>query len=322
MSSSDRQPRFSIRRADWNRDHEALRAIRTSVFVEEQSVPVALEWDGEDEHATHLLAEDTQAQPIGTARLLPSGQIGRMAVVAEWRGRGVGRALLQELLAIAAREGGTAPFLNAQSAAVPFYSRFGLRAVGEGFMEAGIPHRRMILQDDPEPLATDLSDRILGETSGSVELRTRDAIRAAGVLMTTQTHRELRLLSHDLDPDLYDNRGFLQGVRRIALQGRGTPVRILLFHAEPAIRKGHRLIEAARHLSSKIQIRRVPVDFQRHNEAYLLADDRGYVLRRLAAAYEATADFNNPKAVRRLGEKFDQIWNLGDIHQELRRLYF
>ena len=322
MSSNDRHPDFRIRRADWERDGEALRAIRTLVFVEEQSVPADLEWDVEDQHATHLLAEDAQGRAIGTARLLPTGQIGRMAVLAAWRGRGVGRALLEELLAISAKEGGPAAFLNAQSAALPFYARFGFTAVGEELMEAGIPHRTMVLRGAPAPLATGLADRVLGESSGSIALDGREAVRRAGVQMAAQAERELRLFSHDLDPDLYDNRGFLDAVRRVALHGRGTPVRILLFHAEPPVRKGHRLIEAARQLSSKIQIHRVPVDFQRNTEAYLLADDRGYVLRRLADTYEAKADFNDPKEVRRLSERFDHIWELGDIHQELRRLYF
>jgi hypothetical protein len=180
----------------------------------------------------------------------------------------------------------------------------------------------MILRGDPDSRASGLADRVLGESSGSVALDGREAVHRASVQMAAQAHRELRLFSHDLDPDLYDNRGFLDAVRRVALHGRGTPVRILLFHAEPAIRRGHRLIEAARHLSSKIQIHRVPVDFQRNTEAYLLADDRGYVLRRLADTYEAKADFNDPKEVRRLSERFDHIWELGDIHQELRRLYF
>jgi predicted GNAT family N-acyltransferase len=321
MTSSTERADFDIRRADWTRDGEVLRLIRRRVFIEGQGVPEDLEWDGQDQGATHLLARDGDGQPMGTARLLPTGQLGRMAVLPEWRGRGVGRALLRRALEIAAGAGLPAPFLNAQTSALPFYVRMGLKPVGKEFMEAGIPHCRMVLEGPTEAGTAGLHGHALGETAGNVELHGRDHIRAAGIRLAAQSRRELRIFSHDLDPDLYDNREFLEAVRAIALHGRDAAVRILLVHAEPAVRRGHRLIEAARQLSSKIEIRGVPSDFLRHTEAYLLADDRGFLLRRLADTYEAVADFNDPKEVRRLREQFDHIWELGKIHQELRRLH-
>ncbi|MGD9409716.1 GNAT family N-acetyltransferase [Thiohalocapsa sp.] len=139
----DNRPVFRIRRAQWERDNAALNAIRRQVFVREQGVPETLEWDGLDADAVHLLAEDGDGRPIGTARLLPSGQIGRMAVLAEHRRRGVGRALLLELLRIARADGNERLFLNAQLAALPFYSTLGFEPDGEVFEEAGIAHQRM-----------------------------------------------------------------------------------------------------------------------------------------------------------------------------------
>lgn len=145
MSLTNKKTCFAVRRADWSRDCEALRAIRECVFVREQSVPVELEWDGEDQGAIHLLAVDAKGLAIGTARLLPSGQIGRMAVLPEWRRRGVGSALLEAALAVASEPGRPAPFLNAQTAVLAFYRRHGFVTEGGEFMEAGIPHRRMVL---------------------------------------------------------------------------------------------------------------------------------------------------------------------------------
>ena len=136
---------FRIRRAHWPSDRVPLRFIREQVFVEEQGVPLELERDGRDENAVHLLAEDTQGRPIGTARMLPDGRIGRMAVLAPWRRGGVGAALLQELLGMARAEARPPPFLNAQSSALGFYLRAGFVPVGPEFEEAGIPHRRMHL---------------------------------------------------------------------------------------------------------------------------------------------------------------------------------
>jgi predicted GNAT family N-acyltransferase len=135
-----------VRRADWSCDQDVLRRIRIRVFVQEQAVPEGLEWDGKDQGAVHLLALQGSGRPIGTARLLSTGQIGRMAVLPEWRGRGVGRTLLRELLAIAAAGDYPDVFLNAQTSALPFYLGAGFVPVGEEFEEAGIPHRRMILR--------------------------------------------------------------------------------------------------------------------------------------------------------------------------------
>ena len=145
MNSPPDVARFRIRRAEWPRDRDALRRVRSRVFIEEQGVPAALEWDADDENAVHLLAEDSLSDPIGTARLLSTGQIGRMAVLERWRGRGVGSALLREILSIALADGRPRPFLNAQTSALPFYRRAGFLPVGPEFLEAGIPHQKMNL---------------------------------------------------------------------------------------------------------------------------------------------------------------------------------
>jgi len=136
---------FRVRAASWPEDFAALRTVRETVFVVEQGVPVELEWDGLDPACRHLLAEDAQGRPIGCARLLPDGHIGRMAVVAPWRGRGVGRALLRAMLAQAAAAGFAIVRLNAQVHALGFYAREGFQAWGDVFDDAGIAHRAMQL---------------------------------------------------------------------------------------------------------------------------------------------------------------------------------
>ena len=136
---------FEIRRAAWDRDEDSLRRIREQVFVQEQKVPLELELDSRDQGALHLLAETMDRQPIGTARMLPDGHIGRMAVLPEWRCRGVASALLRELVHIAREQGHSRPYLNAQTHALDFYRHRGFVAKGEEFMDAGISHRRMAL---------------------------------------------------------------------------------------------------------------------------------------------------------------------------------
>jgi len=141
------EPPFQIHLADWSGERDALTRIREQVFVQEQGVPLTLEWDGLDPGASHLLAVSASGEPIGTARMLADGHIGRMAVLPEWRHRGVGSALLRELLRIAVQQGISNPFLHAQKRAVGFYRRHGFSASGEEFMDAGIPHRHMIYHD-------------------------------------------------------------------------------------------------------------------------------------------------------------------------------
>jgi predicted GNAT family N-acyltransferase len=128
-----------VRLASWQSDRPALRAIRQDVFVREQSVPEPLEWDEFDAVSLHVIAE-ANGTAIGTGRLLPDGHIGRMAVLAPWRGQGVGSALFQALLDAAMAAGHGQVRLSAQVQAVDFYRRFGFATEGQDYMEAGIAH--------------------------------------------------------------------------------------------------------------------------------------------------------------------------------------
>lgn len=134
---------FSLRRADWQADREALRHVRETVFVQEQRVPLEMEWDEADARALHVIAVDPHGNPVGTGRLTEDGRIGRMAVLKDWRGTGVGAAMLEFLMAAARKRGLEEVALNAQTSAIGFYRRYGYTEEGETFMEAGIPHVRM-----------------------------------------------------------------------------------------------------------------------------------------------------------------------------------
>ena len=139
-----------VAEVSWATHADALMAVRRAVFIVEQGVAEEEELDGEDERSQHFLAEDGQGRPIGTARLLPSGQIGRMAVLPAWRRRNVGAKLLAQAVQ-AAEAKGLAVFLHAQVDALGFYERQGFKAEGEVFLEADIEHRRMTLRSDAGP---------------------------------------------------------------------------------------------------------------------------------------------------------------------------
>ena len=135
---------FGIAAGPWDELGEAARQVREAVFVLEQGVPRNIEVDQRDRVSRHVIARDGDGQTIGTGRLLPNGQIGRMAVQADWRGKGVGRALLERLLEEADRQDQRYLALHAQTQAGGFYRRFGFVDEGPEFMEAGIPHRTMV----------------------------------------------------------------------------------------------------------------------------------------------------------------------------------
>ena len=134
---------FNLREATWAADGGQLSNIRRVVFIIEQNVPQEEEWDGKDNDSWHWLASDREDVPIGTARLLPDGQIGRMAVLENHRGTGVGAALLEAAVEKARHLGMRNVFLNAQSHALGFYEKLGFVSEGDEFDEAGIPQFRM-----------------------------------------------------------------------------------------------------------------------------------------------------------------------------------
>ncbi|MEM9756317.1 MAG: GNAT family N-acetyltransferase [Pseudomonadota bacterium] len=123
-------------------------AIRRTVFIDEQQIPEAEEWDDYDATALHILAEDAHG-PAGTARLIAAGtvaKIGRVAVLRAYRGTGLGRALMTMALQIGKSQGFEVAALDAQLSAVAFYARLGFVAEGPEFDDgSGILHRRMTL---------------------------------------------------------------------------------------------------------------------------------------------------------------------------------
>ncbi len=136
---------------DWERARAEASAIRRTVFVIEQGVPEDIELDEHDAFCVHALARDDVGRAVGTGRLLPAerhgavavGHIGRMAVLAAWRGRGIGSALLEQLVAAAVGRGDAEVVLSAQTHALEFYRAHGFVADGGEYLDAGIPHRAM-----------------------------------------------------------------------------------------------------------------------------------------------------------------------------------
>lgn len=132
----------------WHEASQEAYLIREQVFIQEQGVPEDMELDGLDPTSKHALAYEGPLC-IGTARLVHldhhHAQIGRMAVLSTFRNRGIGKAILNHLIALAQAEGVLTLTLHSQVPVIPFYAKLGFIAQGPIYDEAGIPHRNMML---------------------------------------------------------------------------------------------------------------------------------------------------------------------------------
>ncbi|GHA15318.1 GNAT family N-acetyltransferase [Oceanisphaera arctica] len=127
----------------YDNEHQPhIRAIREAVFMQEQGVSPELEFDGLDASAMQVLVA-VDGKYVGTGRMLDDGHIGRIAILRDYRGLGLGGRVVQALVDEAARRGYPRVYLGAQTHAVDFYTKLGFTPYGDEFMDAGIPHLAM-----------------------------------------------------------------------------------------------------------------------------------------------------------------------------------
>lgn len=283
---------------------DALHAVRDEVFLHEQHVPGDIERDGLDAGCVHALASLLDGTAIGTARLLPDGRIGRLAVRAPWRGRGVGDALLEALVDAARRQGMGEVHLHAQADAVGFYERHGFLAEGGRYLEAGIEHQSMRRQlVDAETISE------------------RAEARNATVAVIAGARRMLRIYSRELDPGLLDTSEALAALRAFATSGDRPQARILLHDGAAAQRAQAPLIGLAQRLPSLFAFREVedPVD-RAEASAWIVNDRGGYYHRRLGNRLDGEFQQHAPGRARQLQAEFDAVWERSRPLTELRAL--
>jgi len=132
----------------WIDGYEPLTMIREKVFIEEQKVMPQLEWDGIDEKAIHFLAFKDE-KPIGCARAFVIEycmQLGRIAVLKEYRGEGIGSNLIEKAVTTAKLNQLSSIDISAQCHAIDFYKKFGFKVTSDIYLDAEIPHRDMKLE--------------------------------------------------------------------------------------------------------------------------------------------------------------------------------
>jgi len=309
---------FHVEVAEWSREDQrtALLDLRSIVFIQEQGVPEQRERDGLDADCWHVLARDDAGHPIGCGRLTPAHKIGRMAVLQEWRGQGVGMALLRELIARARSQGWPDVALDAQVSAIGFYEREGFVAHGEEFEDAGLAHRAMRLAlpastDDEKPLPD----------IGALAAASRREVADARLQLLTDARHQLAIHLPMLGNDSYASAEELAQLRRIAISGRWARIRVLLHDPAAALRNDHRLVALAQRLPSAIQIR-MPVDEAdlAYVSAYLLNDVGGYLFLPEADRPEGRAARHDRASQAPLQQHFDEVWERAERASMLQSL--
>lgn len=169
-------------------------------------------------------------------------------------------------------------------------------------------------------LTKTLEGRILGQTAGHMPLYEKDEHRQVAARLAEQARRRLLLFSYDLDAPIFDQQPFLDSVKKLAISSHQSVIRILLQDNIRVQREGHRLVELARSLPSRIELRRPHADFTDHAENFLVVDGAGYIRRELYSRYEGTADFYAPLVAQRLEGFFAEVWERSEPDSELRRL--
>lgn len=311
---------FRVDPADFAADQAELLAIRDAVFVAEQNVPVEEERDELDPLCRHVIARDADGRAIGTGRLTPERRIGRMAVLREWRRRGVGDAMLVALMDMARASGWPEVRLNAQVDAEAFYARHGFEPVGERFLEAGILHQAM--RRPLEPMAP--PERTVpprGPSQPVVEFDDLAAATAATVALVQAARRDLWIYTRDFEPVLYGQPAVVEALRAFAVSGRAVRVHVLLQEPGTLLGAGHPLLGLAQRLTS-VFLFRTPVDpvDQQYPSAFLANDRDGFLFRLLGSRFEGDWSPAQPARARQLVEHFGRVWERSRPCQELRAL--
>lgn len=316
---------FTAEPIDWSneRDRYACLSVREEVFVFEQHVPPEDERDELDPVCVHALARDSAGVPIATGRLVPPrgdepARIGRMAVLRDWRGKGVGEALLHLLVDRARTLGYRAIEMHAQSHAVSFYERFGFATYGEEFFECDIAHTNM--RRELEPFATPDRSAIARQAAAVRSVESREDAITAALAVIASAGRELAIYTRDLDSALLGSGEAIDALKALALRGRGARIRILVQEPQIAALDGHRLIPLAQRLTSVFELRTPVEDDRQYPGAFIVSDTLSYYFRALGSRFEGETSPRGPGRASQLQEYFDRVWERAALCDELRQL--
>ncbi len=315
-----------FRKYSWQLAPASVRDIRERVFIREQKVPPELEWDQTDEIADHYLAVLPDNTPAGVARLFSTleetGHIGRMAILPEHRGSGIGEALLRHLIQESAGRFSELR-LSAQEHAIPFYQRSGFHVCSDVYDDAGIPHydmRCLAPGLTAQALVSANHPMVLGVDTDSWLFESEDRLVALMDSVVGQAGQRIWLYDRLLSHDLYDRPRFRALISTLARRHRLSEVRLLIHDDKPLVKRRHRLVELMRRLPSRMELRLVNTDYPVADQPFALVDREGVVYRHDFDKPEGFAKFADGGRVKLLSEDFQRMWDAARPSVELREL--
>jgi hypothetical protein len=166
-----------------------------------------------------------------------------------------------------------------------------------------------------------LDEYILGEsTSDAIRVETRQENMDAALLLVKQCKLKLAIISHQLDPFVYDQAEFVEAIRQLALKGRHVDIRIIASEPTLIIRRGHKLVNLAGKISSYIEIRKPSSQYIKFSKAVLIADEVGYLFRESEERYTGTVNFNGRRGSKNMLKVFDRMWATSESDPNFRRI--
>ena len=313
---------INIEQTNWQDSSETLSAIRHQVFVKEQHIPESLELDGQDDNATHWLVSAPDKTPIATARMLDNGKVGRMAVLADYRGKGVASALLRRIIRFAQSREMDSLTMDAQAHAAELFERFGFDTESEPFDVAGIPHATFTLplsrfyRPSPQPEPRQVSP----EEREHQPFENADAFIQHAIQLLAKGERKVRIFSDKMDPQVYNDNHYCQLIQQIATSHPQAEIRILVRNNLIIKAQSVGLAELAGRLGSNMEVRLANRHLDNMRNDYMVVDEAGILLKQEEQRYQGYSVAYSPMAARDLANEFDAIWDHSQKDPELRRL--
>ena len=286
------------------RDHEnVIKTIRTEVFIQEQRIPINEEWDEYDAllSTQHIVAYKNAAC-VGYLRLLANGQISRVCVTHPQRRQGIATELLRKAIIYAREHGQIRHWVHAQTSALNLYKQLGFVAIGDSFDECGIPHIKMELTiTTPNEAKKIYSDSVIRFDSNQVLVSYIDQ-------MALLAKREMRILTHQLNPLFYGEESTAELISELARHSRFSDLRILIYDTKPLHGKRHPLISLAQRLPSKLQIKKCTLTPKSKDEAFITFDQQMLIYFNAESTCYGFANFNAKAEAKNYEEEFNYLW--------------
>lgn len=295
---------------EWNEnteDTEVSRNIRKRVFIDEQAVPENEEWDefDKDSSSVHMLARSVSGDAMAYLRIVyPEAnktKITRIAVLKEYRNQGVATALLHEALQLVLSRSFNDVYLHAQIDAIALYKKFGFEEEGVSFLEAGIVHQAMVLNTANAHTILNIYDNKVLRLNYPNEF-THHLKRCLQI-----SRRSLLLCSKSLRKDIFADAAFVDALSAFARRDRNAKIHILVQEAKDLHERRTPLIELARKLPSKIEIRLLDRDAE-PLDSFVCADKKHLVFFNDETQTNGFCAYRAGPESQSLIEKFEHAW--------------